>query len=74
MQNIRMEGPLETQHNPFISQMEEQTHVIKNEAPLYMLTWEDQNKVFVKWNKQVWRTVGTAQTHFSQKGSTTEMP
>lgn len=48
MQNIRMEGPLETQHNPFISQMEEQTHVIKNEAPLYMLTWEDQNKVFVK--------------------------
>lgn len=50
MQNIRLEGPLETQHNPFISQMEEQTHVIKNEEPLYMLTWEDQ---IVKWNKQV---------------------
>ena len=53
MQNIRLEGSLETQHNPFISQMEEQTHVIKNKEPLYMLTWEDQNKVFVKWNEQV---------------------
>lgn len=50
MQNIRLEGPLETQHNPFISQMEEQTRVIKNEEPLYMLTWEDR---IVKWNKQV---------------------
>lgn len=37
MHNIRLEGPLETQHHPFISQMEEQTHVIKNEVPLYML-------------------------------------
>ena len=41
MQNIRLEGSLETQHNTFISQMEEQTHVIKNKEPLYMLTWED---------------------------------
>lgn len=52
MQNIRLEGPLETQHDPFISQMEEQTHVIKNEVPLYMLTWKDKNKIFAKWNKQ----------------------
>lgn len=48
MQNIRLEGALETQHDPFISQMEEQTHVIKNEVPLYMLTWKDKNKISAK--------------------------
>lgn len=45
MQNIRVEGPLETQHRPFISQMEEQTPVMKNEVPLHMLTWKDRNDI-----------------------------
>lgn len=34
MQNIRMEGPRDPAQ-PLISQMEEQTPVIKNEGPLY---------------------------------------
>lgn len=38
MQSSRSEGPSETQRKPFISQMEEQTHVITNEMPAYVLT------------------------------------
>lgn len=53
MQSSGLEGPLETQHNPFISQMGEQTHVIKSEIPLDMLTCKDQDKIFVKCSKQV---------------------
>lgn len=55
MQSIRLEGPLETQHSPIISQMEEWTYVTKNKVPLYVLTRRDKNKMFVKWNKQAER-------------------
>lgn len=47
MQNSGLAGPLETQHNPFISQMEEQAHATKNERPLYMLTCKDRDRILV---------------------------
>lgn len=53
MQSSGLDGPFETQHSPFISQMGEQTRVIKSERPLDMLTCKDQDKIFVKCSKQV---------------------
>lgn len=49
MQNIRLEGPLETQHNPFISQMEEQTHVIRMRG-LY-ICWHGKIKARYLWSE-----------------------
>lgn len=49
MQNIRLEGPSETQHNPFISQMEEQTHVIR--MRFFYICWRGKIKAKYLWSE-----------------------